>query len=45
LSKELAIQSKSLDVILKLAEAKNDFLSAIPAIQPVRNENLASGFG
>jgi hypothetical protein len=47
LSKELAIQSKSLDVILKLAEAKNDFLSAIP-IQPVRNENLkqmASGFG
>ncbi|MFE3868886.1 M23 family metallopeptidase [Flavobacterium sp. LS2P90] len=48
LSKELAIQSKSLDAILKLAEAKGDFLSAIPAIQPVRNENLkqmASGFG
>ena len=48
LSKELAIQSKSLDAILKLAEAKSDFLSAIPAIQPVRNENLkqmASGFG
>ena len=48
LSKELAIQSKSLDVILKLAAAKSDFLSAIPAIQPVRNENLkrlASGFG
>ena len=48
LSKELAIQSKSLDVILKLAEAKSDFLSAIPAIQPIRNENLkqmASGFG
>jgi murein DD-endopeptidase MepM/ murein hydrolase activator NlpD len=48
LGKELAIQSKSLDVILKLAEAKSDFLSAIPAIQPVRNENLkqmASGFG
>ena len=48
LSKELAIQSKSLDVILKLADAKSDFLSAIPAIQPVRNENLkrlASGFG
>ena len=40
LSKELAIQSKSLDVILKLAEAKSDFLSAIPAIQPVQNENL-----
>ena len=48
LSKQLAIQSKSLDVILKLAEAKSDFLSAIPAIQPVQNENLkqmASGFG
>ncbi|WP_426064122.1 M23 family metallopeptidase [Flavobacterium sp. DSP2-3-1] len=48
LSKELSIQSKSLDAILKLAEAKSDFLSAIPAIQPVRNENLkqmASGFG
>ena len=48
LSKELAVQSKSLDVILKLAEAKSDFLSAIPAIQPVQNENLkqmASGFG
>jgi len=48
LSKELAIQSKSLDVILDLAKAKNKFLAAIPAIQPVRNENLkqlASGFG
>ncbi|RDI51411.1 M23 family metallopeptidase [Flavobacterium glaciei] len=48
LSKELVVQSKSLDAILKLAEAKSDFLSAIPAIQPVRNENLkqmASGFG
>ena len=48
LNKELVIQSKSLDEILKLADAKSDFLSAIPAIQPVRNENLkrlASGFG
>jgi murein DD-endopeptidase MepM/ murein hydrolase activator NlpD len=48
LAKELAIQSKSLDYILKLAKAKNKLLSAIPAIQPVRNENLkrmASGFG
>jgi murein DD-endopeptidase MepM/ murein hydrolase activator NlpD len=48
LTKELAIQSKSLDYILKLAKAKNKLLSAIPAIQPVRNENLkrmASGFG
>ncbi|MBP2284299.1 murein DD-endopeptidase MepM/ murein hydrolase activator NlpD [Flavobacterium sp. CG_23.5] len=48
LSKELAIQSKSLDYILKLAKAKDKLLAAIPAIQPVRNENLkslASGFG
>ncbi|MCL6462303.1 Peptidase family M23 [Flavobacterium micromati] len=48
LTKELVVQSKSLDEILKLAEAKSDFLAAIPAIQPVRNENLkrmASGFG
>jgi hypothetical protein len=40
ISKELVIQSKSLDEILKLAKEKNSLLSAIPAIQPVRNENL-----
>ncbi|OOV20275.1 M23 family metallopeptidase [Flavobacterium sp. LM4] len=48
LSKELAIQSKSLDDILKIASTKKNLLAAIPAIQPVRNENLkrmASGFG
>jgi murein DD-endopeptidase MepM/ murein hydrolase activator NlpD len=48
LRKELAIQSKSLDDILKLAKAKDKLLEAIPAIQPVRNENLkrmVSGFG
>lgn len=48
LSKELVIQSKSLDEILKLAKEKNKLLAAIPAIQPIRNENLkqmASGFG
>ncbi|WP_163400689.1 M23 family metallopeptidase [Flavobacterium fluviatile] len=48
LSKQLAIQSKSLDDILKLASTKKNFLAAIPAIQPVKNENLkrvASGFG
>lgn len=48
LSKQLAIQSKSLDEILKLAGAKESLLLAIPAIQPVQNENLkrvASGFG
>ena len=48
ISKELAIQSKSLDEILKLAKEKNQLLAAIPAIQPVKNEQmkrLASGFG
>ena len=48
LRKELAIQSKSLDAILKLAKEKDKLLSAIPAIQPVRKENLkriVSGFG
>jgi murein DD-endopeptidase MepM/ murein hydrolase activator NlpD len=48
ISKELAIQSKSLDEILKLAKEKNNLLAAIPAIQPVKNEQLkriASGFG
>ncbi len=48
LSKQLAVQSKSLDEILKLAGAKGNLLLAIPAIQPVQNENLrrvASGFG
>ena len=48
LSKELVVQSKSLDEIMKLAKEKNKLLAAIPAIQPVRNENLkqmASGFG
>lgn len=48
LAKQLAVQSKSLDEIVKLAHSKEKLLSAIPAIQPVRNENLkqmASGFG
>ena len=48
LSKQLVVQSKSLDEILKLAKSKEKLLAAIPAIQPVRNENLkrmASGFG
>lgn len=48
LQKRLVTQSKSLDEIIKLAENKEDFLSKIPAIQPVRNEDLkrmASGYG
>ena len=48
LSKQAAIQSRSLDEIVKLAKEKEKLLAAIPAIQPVKNENLkqmASGFG
>lgn len=46
--KALAIQSNSLDDITKLAKQKEKLLAAIPAIQPVKNEDLrqmASGFG
>ena len=48
LTKELVIQSKSLDEIVALAKKKERLLAAIPAIQPVKNEDLkhmASGFG
>ncbi|NNE76808.1 MAG: M23 family metallopeptidase, partial [Pricia sp.] len=48
IKKQMAIQSKSLDEITKLAEEKEKLLMAIPAIQPVKNENLkhmASGYG
>ncbi len=48
ISKELVIQSRSLDEIAKLAKDKEKLLASIPAIQPVKNEDLrqmASGFG
>jgi len=48
LQKQIVVQSKSLDEIALLAEKKEKLLTAIPAIQPVKNENLtrmASGFG
>ncbi|MCW5520009.1 M23 family metallopeptidase [Aureitalea sp. L0-47] len=48
LTKQIVVQSRSLDEIAKMAEEKEELLSAIPAIQPVRNEDLtrmASGFG
>jgi len=48
LSKQLYVQSKSLDEIVKLAENKEKLLAAIPAIQPVKKEDLtrmASGYG
>ena len=48
LTKQIVVQSKSLDEVAKLAEEKEKLLEAIPAIQPVNNEDLtrmASGFG
>ena len=48
LTKQLVVQSKSLDEIAELAKEKEDLLAAIPAIQPVKNEDLtriASGYG
>ncbi|QNJ96995.1 M23 family metallopeptidase [Constantimarinum furrinae] len=48
LTKQIVVQSRSLDEIARLAEEKEQLLSAIPAIQPVKNEDLtrmASGFG
>ncbi|MDP6922766.1 MAG: M23 family metallopeptidase [Lutibacter sp.] len=48
LSKQLYIQSTSLDEIVQLAADKEKLLAAIPAIQPIKNEDLtrmASGFG
>jgi len=48
LQKQIVVQSKSLDEIAKLAEEKEKLLEAIPAIQPVKNEDLkrmASGYG
>ncbi len=48
LSKQLYIQSKSLDEIVKLAENKEELLASIPAIMPVKKQDLtrmASGYG
>ncbi len=48
LTKQIVVQSQSLDEVSILAEEKEKLLEAIPAIQPVNNEDLtrmASGFG
>lgn len=48
LSKQIAVQSTSLDEIVLLAKEKEKMLASIPAIQPVKNTDLkrmASGFG
>jgi murein DD-endopeptidase MepM/ murein hydrolase activator NlpD len=46
--KQIYIQSRSFDEVVKLAQNKEEMLKAIPAIQPVNNKDLkkmASGFG
>ena len=48
LSKQIVVQSKSLDEIAALAKEKEELLASVPAIQPVKNEDLkkiASGYG
>ncbi len=48
LSKRIVVQSKSLDEIVKMAENKEEMLASIPAIQPVKKQELtrmASGYG
>jgi hypothetical protein len=48
LSKQLAVQSESLDEIVNLAKNKEEMLASIPAIMPVKKGTLtrmASGFG
>jgi len=48
LQKRIIVQSKSLDEITALAKDKEKFLARIPAIQPIKNEDLtrmASGYG
>ena len=48
LHKQLYIQSKSFDEVFGMAKKKEEMLAALPAIQPVQNEDLtrmASGYG
>jgi murein DD-endopeptidase MepM/ murein hydrolase activator NlpD len=48
IQKQMVVQSKSLDEITKLAAEKEKLLAAIPAIQPISNEDvtrMASGYG
>lgn len=48
LTKQIVIQSKSLDEIERLASNKEKLLASIPSIQPIKNDDLtrmASGFG
>lgn len=47
LSKQIVVQSKSLDKIVELAKEKENMLASIPAIMPIKKEDLsyvASGY-
>ncbi len=48
LTKQLVVQSKSLDEVASLVLRKQEMLASIPAVQPIPNEDLTStagGFG
>ena len=48
ISKQLYVQSKSFDDVVKMAKNKEQMLASIPAIQPISNKDLThipSGFG
>ncbi len=48
LTKQLYIQSKSFDEVVKMAKNKEQLINSIPAIMPINNKNLKhspSGFG
>lgn len=48
LKKRIVVQSKSLDEIAEFALRKEDLLASLPAIQPIKNDDLkrtASGYG
>lgn len=48
ISKQLYVQSKSYDEVVKMAKSKEKMLSSIPAIQPISNKDLKhepSGYG
>ena len=48
IEKQLVVQSKSFDEVIKLAKNKEKMLAHLPAIQPVENKDLkqmASGYG
>lgn len=48
ISKQIYIQSKSFDEVIKMAEEKTNMIASIPSIQPVSNKDLkrvVSGYG